>query len=72
MDAIVTDSIFLQVFQFGLPEKLGTGQEGPDFLQWDGWEGGVMPKQVLGPCDFLGPYMSYSYYVLGNTDEPWG
>ena len=38
---------FLQVFRFGLPEKLGTGQEGPDFLQWDGWEGGVMPKQVL-------------------------
>ena len=37
-----------QVYRFGLPEKLGTGQEGPDFLQWNGWEGGVgaMPKQV--------------------------
>ena len=37
-----------QVYRFGLPEKLGTGQEGPDFLQWNGWEGGAgaMPKQV--------------------------
>ena len=38
---------FPQVFRFGLPEKLGTGQDGPDFLQWEGWKGGVMPKQVL-------------------------
>ena len=36
-----------QVYSFGLPEKVGTGQDGPDFLQWDGWEGGIMPKQVL-------------------------
>ena len=36
-----------QVYSFGLPEKVGTGQDGPDFLQWNGWEGGIMPKQVL-------------------------
>ena len=39
---------FWQVYRFGLPEKIGTGQEGPDYLQWNGWEGGAgaMPKQV--------------------------
>ena len=35
----------LQVFRFGRMDKTGTGQDGPDYLEWEGWQG-PMPKQV--------------------------